>query len=280
MWTVKSPGVTSSRSSQVTGNDTGTPGRTRGLYAATTVPPPTRVESTKTLPPRSSFTNSVVATSGSRAAARAAMARVAAAASSSEVVPSMGTNTWSPLAPLVLTRAGQPEIGQRLADEAGRPHGHRERVALGRVEVEHEVGHVLAVVDAQQRGVVLDGALVGEPQQRAAVVAERVGHLPLGRLRPEPHRAHPLGRVLRHVLLHEGLLAPVDPDHRQRPVGEHGEDPVADAVEVVDQVPLGGSGAVEERLVEVGQRHAVARLGLLLRAHAHHDGTDGAECAP
>ena len=41
-----------------------------------------------------------------------------------------------------------------------------------------------------------------------------------------------------------------------------------DAVEVVDQVALGGVGAVEERLVEVRERHAVARLGLLLRAHA------------
>src|SRR5262249_43808469 len=47
--TVKSVGTTSSRSSQSTGNDTGTPGRTRGLYAATTVAPPTRVGSTNTL---------------------------------------------------------------------------------------------------------------------------------------------------------------------------------------------------------------------------------------
>jgi hypothetical protein len=37
--TVKSPGATESRSSQRTGNDTGTPGRTRGLYAAATVAP-------------------------------------------------------------------------------------------------------------------------------------------------------------------------------------------------------------------------------------------------
>ena len=37
---VKSAGVTRSSSSQVTGNDTGTPGRSRGLYAATTVAPP------------------------------------------------------------------------------------------------------------------------------------------------------------------------------------------------------------------------------------------------
>ncbi len=33
--------------------------------------------------------------------------------------------------------------------------------------------------------VVLDGALVREPQQRPPVVAQRVGHLALGRLRPD-----------------------------------------------------------------------------------------------
>ena len=70
--------------------------------------------------------------------------------------------------------------------------------------------------------------------------------------------AHPLGRVLRDVLLHERLLAAVHPDHRQRPVLEHRDDPVAHRVEVVDEVALGRVGAVEQRLVEVGQRHAVA----------------------
>ena len=80
--TVKSPGTTESRSSQRTGNDTGTPGRTRGLYAAATVAPKARVESRNTLPSRSSLIKAVVARAGSRRAARVAMARVAAAASS------------------------------------------------------------------------------------------------------------------------------------------------------------------------------------------------------
>ena len=35
----------------------GTPGRARGLYAATTVAPPARVASRNTLPPRSAFSN-------------------------------------------------------------------------------------------------------------------------------------------------------------------------------------------------------------------------------
>ena len=106
--TVKSPGRTCSSSSQVTGNDTGTPGRARGLYAATTVAPPALVESTNTLPPRSSRTNSVVATPGSSRAARAAKARVAAATSGISASSRSGTNTCTPLAPLVLTPPDSP----------------------------------------------------------------------------------------------------------------------------------------------------------------------------
>ena len=61
----------------------------------------------------------------------------------------------------------------------------RSVVAVGRVEVEHEVGHAVGTVGAHQRRVVLDGALVREPQQRAPVVAQRVGHLALRRLGPD-----------------------------------------------------------------------------------------------
>ena len=104
--TVKSPGTTPSRSSQRNGNDTGTPGRTRGLYAAATVAPNALVESRKTFPSRSSLMNAVVARSGSSRSARAAMARVAAAASS--LVASMGTYTCNPLDPLVLTAPERP----------------------------------------------------------------------------------------------------------------------------------------------------------------------------
>src|SRR5215472_4519534 len=105
---VNPAGATRSRSSQVSGNETGTPGRTRGLYAATTVPPPTRVESRNTLPARSSRRNAVVVSAGSRRSARAATARVAAATSSTVTGASIGTNTCRPLAPLVLTSPARP----------------------------------------------------------------------------------------------------------------------------------------------------------------------------
>src|SRR3546814_9451664 len=66
-----------------------------------------------------------------------------------------------------------------------------------------------------------DGALVREPQQRLAVVAERVGDLALRRLGPQVDGANEVRRVLRDVLLHERLLPAVHPDHRQRRSEEH-----------------------------------------------------------
>ncbi len=104
---VKSRGVTASSSSHGTGNDTGVPGRTRGLYAATTVAPPARVESRNTFPPRSSLTYAVVASAGSIRSARTAIARVAAATSSIGCSAS-GANTCTPFAPLVFTTASSP----------------------------------------------------------------------------------------------------------------------------------------------------------------------------
>ena len=103
-----------SRSSHGTGKDTGTPGRIRGLYAVITVAPPARVESTNTLPCRSSTTKAVVASTGSIFSARAAMARVAAATSGSSAgaasEPSVirGTKTCMPLAPLVFAAPASP----------------------------------------------------------------------------------------------------------------------------------------------------------------------------
>lgn len=106
--TVKSAGRTPARSAHGTGNDTGVPGRIRGLYAATTVAPPALVGSINTLPPRSSRMNAVVARSGSRSPALAAIARVAAAASGPLWPGVSGTNTCTPLAPLVFTAPASP----------------------------------------------------------------------------------------------------------------------------------------------------------------------------
>jgi hypothetical protein len=52
----------------------------------------------------------------------------------------------------------------------------------------------------------------------------------------------------------------VDADDREGPTGEHRHQPVAHGVEVVDEVALGGVGAVEEGRVEVGEVDPVTDL--------------------
>jgi hypothetical protein len=118
-------------------------------------------------------------------------------------------------------------------------HSGVERSARGRIDVEHQMRlRVIRRVEPHQGRVVLDCTLIGEPQQRGPVVAQRIGHLALRAVRPDLHRPHPGRRVLRDVLLHEGLLTPQRPDHRQRPVPQLAEKLLADRLEVVDQVPL------------------------------------------
>ena len=201
--------------------------------------------------------NAVVAMLGSSATARAPIARVAAAASSSVASSSIGTNTCTPFAPLVFTAPSSPTSASACRTRwATCTTIENDASAVRRVEVEHQMRRSIGTIGAHQRRVVLDGPLVGEPQQRPAVVAQRVGHLALRRLGPQRHRAHPVRRVLRHVLLHERVLAAMHADHRQRPVAEHGQDAVRHGVEVVDEVALRRAGAVEQRLIEVGERDA------------------------
>ena len=53
------------------------------------------------------------------------------------------------------------------------------------------------------------------------------------------------------------------------------DDAVAYRVEVVDQIPFGGVGPVEQGLVEVGQRYPVPLLGTAHAAILAHRGAGG-----
>ena len=192
LWIVKSVGTTPSRSSQASGNDTGTCGRTRGLYAAITVAPPTRVASTNTLPPRSSFMNvdgREVGIESRRPVPRSP--GVAAAASSistrrvdrHEDVDALGAARLHP--------ADQADVVEHRPDQPRRAHGRLEAGALGWVEVEDEMRHAVGPVRLDQRRVVLDRALVAEPQQRPAVVAQRVRRPRASTPRPRSRRSAP-----------------------------------------------------------------------------------------
>jgi hypothetical protein len=112
--------------------------------------------------------------------------------------------------------------------------------------------------------VVLDRPLVGEPQQRLPVVADRIADHSFAVLRRDLERRDRRRGVGGQVLLHEGRLPAQHPDNAQCSLGEHRHESVRDGVQVVDQVTLGGSGVGEQRLVEVGQPDA----GPLFCGHA------------
>ena len=97
----------------------------------------------------------------------------------------MGTKTCIPLAPLVFTAPDKPAVSQGLPHQVRHRH-HLGEVVVRRIQVQHQVRGPVDVAGQPQRGVVLDRALVGQPQQRAPVIAQRVAHLALGRL--GPHR--------------------------------------------------------------------------------------------
>ena len=111
---------------------------------------------------------------------------------------------------------------------------------------------------------VLHRPLVREPQQRAPVVAERVRDLALGRLRPDRNRPNQSGVYFGTFFCMNGAV-PADPDDGQRSLLQPGQDRIADGVEVIDEVALGRARPVEQRLVQMSERYAVA---ILAAAHS------------
>ena len=146
----------------------------------------------------------------------------------------------------------------------GGPHRLPERVGAGRIQVEHQVGGPVPGVGPHQRRVVLDGPLVGEPQQGSPIVAQGVGNLALGAFRPQLDGRHPVRRVPGQVLLHERRLATQYPDHRERPIAQVCDQPVTQRLEVLQEAALRGPGVREQRLIQVRQPHAGP---LVVRVH-------------
>ena len=259
---VKSAGVIESRSSQSTGNDTGTPGRTpravrgddRRSAGARRVDEDLAAAVLLHERGRRDLRIELLGAHRDRARRGGDVFDRRPAIDRDEHVDALGAAR--------LDRALQADVVERLADERGRrerPSRSCRRPSGGSRSRTRWV-HAVGTVGAHQPRVVLDGALVREPQQRAPVVAQRVGHLTLRRLRPDGDGSHPRRRVLGDVLLHERLLAAVHADHRKGPVGEDRDDPIRNTVEVLHEITLGRARAVEQWLVEVGERHAVARL--------------------
>ena len=56
-----------------------------------------------------------------------------------------------------------------------------------------------------------------------------------------------------------GLARP-DSYHRQRPISQARHEPSGHCVDVIDKIPLGGAGSIEQLLVEMSERHTLSLL--------------------
>ena len=113
---------------------------------------------------------------------RAASARVAAATSSNGA-PRTGTTTCTPFEPLVFTAPDSPASSSaRRTSRAARTTTGKSAPSGGSRSSTRPVG--LGVPGPEEGDVELDGALVGQPQQRAPVVAQHLGDLAVRTLRP------------------------------------------------------------------------------------------------
>ncbi len=151
-------------------------------------------------------------------------------------------------------------LGQRRAHEVSGARRHGKGIGAGWIEIDDKMRRALGAIRPHEGRVILHRPLVGEPDEGSPVVAQRIVDIAPRGLRPEASPPHPVRGVARQVLLHEGFLATMHPDHRERPVHQLGQDPVVDGVEILDQVSLRRSGVLEERLVEIGQLDAMKLL--------------------
>src|SRR5581483_8535284 len=158
-----------------------------------------------------------------------------------------------------LREALEAEAVEHVAQAQGDAAALADRGRGPGVEVERGDGGALHRARPRERGMELERGELGEPDQRGPVVAEAevdVPGLPHADARgPDPGR-----RVGGAALLEEALRlhAVGEPDQRDRPALEVGEDHVGDARVVVDRGALGEPGRGPEHLVQVGELEAAA----------------------
>ena len=211
-----------------TGNDTGVPGRTRGLYAATTVAPPERVESRNTLPPRSALMYAVVASArvdplgpgGDRPGRRGHVFDRRRGSS--------GTNTCTPLAPLVFTAPASPASVSacRTSSAACTAMPERSPPSGG----SRSITRCVTRSGRDRRGPASGGTRPPAGWRTTAASGGRC----TARTTPPASRPPPRRRPSRTqsgvyfgtFFCMNGCWPRPDPDHRQRPVAQPGDDPV------------------------------------------------------
>ena len=192
VWIVKSAGATSSSSSHATGNDTGTPGTGPravggdhgGPAGAGGVDEHLALAVVLDERRRRDARVEALGPLGDRPGRRGRVLHRRLRVDRHEHVHALGAAR--------LHGAGEADVGERLAHEVRRPRppARTPSPSGGSRSSTRWVARSRRSARRQRR-VVLDGPLVGEPQQRPAVVAQRVGHRALRRLGPQRHRRAP-----------------------------------------------------------------------------------------
>jgi len=113
-----------------------------------------------------------------------------------------------------LHSAGHAGVSESLVDQMSGLHDYREGCSFGRIKIEYQIVRLVPAINPEEGDVVLQSTLIREPEQRAAVVAQRVRHFAPRRFGPDRDPGHPIWGVFGQILLHESRLARSDPDDR------------------------------------------------------------------
>ena len=221
------------------------------------------------MPPRSSFMNAVVAIVGIEPlGARGDRPGRGGRVLERRVVVDRARTRARPWRRSSSPRPSSPTSASAWRTRCATRDRHRERVALGRIEVEHEMGHAVGTVDRARAS---GGTRPRAGSRTTAACAGRCTARTTPRASTPPPTAAPCGT---QSGVYFGTFFCMNASWpRCTRITDSGRSSSTGmirsrtAVEVVDEVALGRVGAVEQRLVEVGQRHPVPRLALAGAGH-------------
>ena len=176
----------------------------------------------------------------------------------SRSVGSIGTTTCSPLPPVVLRNAREPDVlEQRLQQLHGLRRASLPRQRVVGIEIEDDAVGIAELRRARAPRMELEHAHLQQRDERGHRVRHHVQSPAVAR--PGPRRGRSRGVHARvGVLLVEALLVPaVGTAHqRQRAVAQVRQDPLADRLVVVREIALGELRFRIQQLVGIAERDA------------------------
>ena len=167
-----------------------------------------------------------------------------------------------------LRPAGEPDLGEHLAQRVGGLHGIREGATRLGVEVDAELVWVVVVGGAHRPGVERHGVHLHGPHRGGDLVDDDLRVPPAARV-AAGHGAHPVGHALRRVLLVELLAVDAlrEPLQRDRAVADVVDERVPDRLDVCREVALGDAGVGPHDAVRTGEAHLADPLGTFHLQH-------------